>query len=144
MELAKVLRPVFAVAICGVIYIIIILALRIMYKDVKNGDKRRVLKKAFGLEIINSGDNPNLKKGGIVPIRGNLTIGRKEDNMVIINDPYVSSYHAKIYVKNTDYLLEDLGSTNGTLLNEEKLEGKAYLNPGDEIEIGSVLFRVIG
>jgi pSer/pThr/pTyr-binding forkhead associated (FHA) protein len=64
--------------------------------------------------------------------------------MVILNDPYVSSYHAKIYVKNTEYLIEDLGSTNGTLLNDEKLEGKAYLNPGDEVKIGSVLFRVIG
>jgi hypothetical protein len=144
MELAKILRPIFAIAICGIIYIIIILALRIMYKDVKNGDKRRVLKKSLGLEVISSGSNPNLKKGGIVPIRGQLTLGRKEDNMVILNDPYVSSYHAKIYVKNTEYLIEDLGSTNGTLLNDEKLEGKAYLNPGDEVKIGSVLFRVIG
>jgi hypothetical protein len=144
LELAKILRPVFAVAICGIVYIIIILALRIMYKDVKNGDKKRVLKKAFGLEIVSTGNNPNLKKGGIVPIRGDLTLGRKDDNMVVINDPYVSSYHAKIYVKNTDYIIEDLGSTNGTILNEDKIQGRAYINPGDEIKIGSVLFRVIG
>lgn len=144
MELAKILRPVFAFVICGIVYVIIFLALRIMYKDVKNGDKRKVLKKSWGLEVISSGSNSNLKNGGIVPIRGELTLGRKEDNILIINDPYVSAHHIKIYVKNTDYFVEDLGSTNGTLLNGVKLEGKAFLNPGDEIKIGSILFKVIG
>jgi hypothetical protein len=144
MELAKLLRPVFAVVICVVIYGIIFLALRIMYKDVKNGDKRKGFRKSLGLEVISAGSNSSLKKGGIVPIRGELTLGRKEDNILILNDPYVSAHHVKIYVKNTDYLIEDLGSTNGTLLNGMKLEGKTFLNPGDEIKIGSILFKVIG
>jgi hypothetical protein len=144
MGLTKILAPIFGVAIIGIIYVIIIAALRIMYKDVKNGDRRRTLKRSWGLEIVSPGTNSNLKKGGIVPIHGVLTLGRKEDNHLILSDPYVSGYHAKIYAKNTDHFIEDLGSTNGVLLNDKKLEGKAFLNPGDEIRIGSLVFKVIG
>ena len=144
MELAKILRPFFTIAFIAIIYIIIFFALKIMYKDIKNGDRKRVLKKSFGLEVIDSGDNNNLKKGGIVPIRGVLTMGRKDDNTVILTDPYISGHHVKIYTKNTDCYIEDLGSTNGTILNEKKLEGKQYLNLGDEIKIGSSVFKVIG
>jgi pSer/pThr/pTyr-binding forkhead associated (FHA) protein len=144
MELTKILAPIFGVAIVGIIYVIIITALRIMYKDVKNGDNRRALKRSWGLEVISPGTNSNLKKGGIIPIHGVLTMGRKEDNLLILNDPYVSGYHAKIYTKNTDHFIEDLESTNGVLLNDKKLEGKAFLNPGDEIKIGNLVFKVIG
>ena len=144
MDYAKILRPFFAIAFIGIIYFIIILALRIMYKDVKNGDKKKLLKKYWGLEILNAGENQNLKTGAVIPIRRELTIGRKDVNLLILSDPFVSGHHTKIYLKNTDYFIEDLGSTNGTVLNHSKLEGKKYLYVGDEIKIGSAFFRVIG
>lgn len=144
MDISKLLRPIFTAIIIGIIYTIIFLSLRIMYKDVKNGDKRRRIKKTLGLEIISAGQNLNLKKGGVIPINGQLTIGRKNDNLLILTDSYVSSHHVKIFIKNTDYIIEDLGSTNGTLLNEERLEGKTLLSIGDEIKVGSAVFKVIG
>lgn len=143
MDISKLLRPIFTTVIIGIIYLIIFLSLRIMYKDVKNGDRRRRIRKTLGLEIISAGQNSNLKKGGVVPVNGQLTIGRKDDNLLVIIDPYVSSHHVKIFIKNTDYIIEDLGSTNGTLLNGKRLEGKVLLNAGDEIKVGSVLFKVI-
>jgi FOG: FHA domain len=115
-----------------------------MYKDVKNGDKKRRINKKLGLEIMSTGENDTLKAGGIIPLNFELTIGRKNDNLLILTDPYVSGYHVRIYVRNTDYIIEDLGSTNGTLLNDEKLDGSQYLNAGDEIKVGSAVFKVIG
>ena len=57
-----------------------------MYKDVKNGGKRRrpaaAAKGNYGLEILNSGEGKDLKDGSIIPIRSDLTIGRKEDNSI--------------------------------------------------------------
>ena len=144
MDISNFLRPIFTAAIIGIIYIIIFLALRIMYKDVKSGDRKRRTKKSLGLEIVDNGKNSNLKLGGVIPVNGELTLGRKEDNLLILTDPYVSGHHAKIYVKNTDYILEDMGSTNGTLLNNERLEGKEILALGDEIKVGSAVFKVIG
>lgn len=144
MDLSK-LTTIFRFAIIGIIYIIIFLALRIMYKDIKNGGKRKpIKKKSFGLEVIEPGENSNLKEGGIIPVSGELTIGRKNNNHLILEDQFVSGKHARIFLKNTDYMIEDLGSTNGTKLNNKRLEGKVILRVGDEIEIGSALFKVIG
>lgn len=144
MDLAKLLRPVFVVLFIAIIYLIIFMALRIMYKDVKNGDKKKILRKSLGLEILAAGENSGLKKGSIIPIHRLVTLGRKEDNTVILNDPYASGHHAKLYLKNTEYYIEDLNSTNGTLLNDEKVEGKVAIEAGDEISIGSAVFKVIG
>lgn len=145
MDLSK-LSLIFKIIIIGIIYIIIFLALRIMYKDIKSGGKkhRTSNRKSFGLEVVNAGNNSNLRKGGVIPVRGEISIGRKHDNLLVLDDPYASGYHARVYMKNNDCILEDLGSTNGTLLNGDKVNGREYLNAGDEIRIGSTSFKVIG
>jgi pSer/pThr/pTyr-binding forkhead associated (FHA) protein len=117
-----------------------------MYKDIKGGGRKKVTRsnKNFALEILESGENANLKKGGIIPISGEITIGRRDNNLLVLNDKFVSGNHARIFIKNTDFMLEDLESTNGTKVNDERIEGKVILRVGDEIEIGSVLLKVIG
>jgi hypothetical protein len=144
MEIGKILTPVFNAAIIIVIYLIIFYSLRIMYKDMKSGERKKRISRAFGLEVINCGENTDVERGAIIPINREITMGRKSDNQLILNDMYVSGYHVKIYLRNTDYFIEDLGSTNGTFLNDKKLENKEYLNPGDEIQVGSAVFKVIG
>lgn len=146
MDLSK-LSLIFKIVIIGIVYIIIVCSLRIMYKDIKNGGKRARManRKAFGLEVLMAGNNSNLRKGAVIPIRKEITIGRKGDNLLRLEDPYASSHHARVYVKNgKDCIIEDLGSTNGTLLNGEKLSGRKYLNSGDEIKIGNTSFKLIG
>jgi pSer/pThr/pTyr-binding forkhead associated (FHA) protein len=139
------LSVVFRFAIIGLVYIIIFLALRIMYKDIKGGGRKSASKKKpFGLEVMSAGENSNLKKGGVIPIQSELSIGRKNTNDLVLEDHFVSGNHAKVFIKNTDFMIEDLGSTNGTKINGERLEGRAILSAGDEIELGSAVFRVIG
>ena len=135
---------IFKVVIIGIVYIIIFTVLSIIYKDIKNGGKKKASKKSLGLEIMVPGENSNLKKGGVIPIMGALTIGRKEDNRLILNNPYVSGHHARIYLKNGEYTLEDLKSTNGVIVNNKKLEDICLIKPGDEIKIGDSIFKVIG
>ncbi|MFL0247245.1 FHA domain-containing protein [Candidatus Clostridium stratigraminis] len=139
------LTTIFRFIIIGIVYIIIFYALSIMYKDIKSGGKKKTTKKkAFGLEVLDAGENSILKRGGIIPIHGELTIGRRDSNMLVLDDQFVSGNHARIFIKNTDNMIEDLGSTNGTELNEERLEDRVILKVGDEIKIGSALFKVIG
>lgn len=139
------LTTIFRFIIIGIIYIIIFLALKIMYKDIKNEGKRKpAKKKTFGLEILDKGENNELKNGAVIPIKGEITIGRKTTNNLVLDDQYVSGNHARIFLKNTDYIIEDLGSTNGTIVNDKRIEDKAILKVGDEIQIGSALFKVIG
>lgn len=142
MLLAK-LSPIFTLIIIAIVYMIIFTALRIMNKDIKGGTRKRSQKKAAGLEIIEPGNSYNLKRGGVIPLQGQITIGRKEDNTFMLDDPYVSGKHAKIYAKSGDYIIEDLGSTNGTLVNDDQIEGKKYLETGDIIKIGNTVLKFL-
>lgn len=64
-----------------------------------------------------------------------VTIGRKMDNDVVIDNLAVSGHHARVVEENGTYFVEDTGSTNGTFLNETKIE-KQRLQPGDQIRVG--------
>jgi len=140
-EISKIMKY----AIIAIIYIIIIFALRIMYKDIKGGAKKRpVIKKTMGLEVMERGDNLNLRVGAVIPLNDQLTIGRKGDNLLILGDKYVSSQHARIYMKNTNYILQDLRSTNGTIMNNKRVKETVYIKKGDVIKIGTSTFKVIG
>lgn len=71
-----------------------------------------------------------------VPLdREQVTIGRKPDNDVVIDNPAVSGHHAKLSRVQSVFFLEDLGSTNGTFVNEKKID-KRQLKDGDRVTIG--------
>ncbi|MPM87154.1 hypothetical protein SDC9_134248 [bioreactor metagenome] len=135
---------IFNLVIIAIIYFIIIYALKIMYNDTKSVGKKKKKKTVdFGLEVVDKGDNHNLRSGGVIPVNEILTMGRNEDNMVVLEDRYVSSHHLKIYFRNTDYILEDLNSTNGTFINEVRIKNKVTLNKGDKIRVGTSTFKVL-
>ena len=137
---------VFGLIFIVILYVIIYYALKIMYKDVKNGGKRRRPARAngnYGLEIINSGNGRDLKEGSIIPIRSDLSIGRKDSNSIILTDQHVSGNHAKIVVRNNGLFLEDLNSTNGTYLNGKKISSRIKLTNKDEIRIGTAVFKIL-
>jgi pSer/pThr/pTyr-binding forkhead associated (FHA) protein len=78
-----------------------------------------------------------------------ITIGRDSDCDIRIDEAAVSGCHARLDVKPSEFLegqnevfLEDLGSTNGTLVNDENVE-RCRLKPGDVIEIGWNKFKLM-
>jgi len=72
-----------------------------------------------------------------------FSIGRHVDNNVVLDDPEVSGFHARIDKKGVDYILTDLQSTNGTLLNDENIISHRLLH-GDRISIGGHAILFIG
>lgn len=68
-----------------------------------------------------------------------LTIGRTEENSISIDNPTVSGRHCTITLQGDEYILKDLGSTNGTLVNAEEVT-EVILKPNDLIRVGSVEF----
>lgn len=72
-----------------------------------------------------------------------FVLGRGKDCDLRIRDQRASSRHARILFDGTTYSVEDLGSTNGTLLNRQPVE-QAALSPGDVLQIGNSSFRVHG
>ena len=75
-------------------------------------------------------------------LRGGATLGR--GNVEIkLEDPFASSSHARISCQGHIVVIEDLGSTNGTYLNEEPLTGPQPLHAGDQIRIGDSEFSYL-
>ena len=72
---------------------------------------------------------------------GGLSIGRSKDCDVQIEDRYASGVHARVFSRGDRYLVEDMSSTNGTLLNGATLKGEAELLDGDTVQIGDTVFR---
>jgi FHA domain len=73
---------------------------------------------------------------------GGLSIGRSKDADVQISDRYASSIHARLFERSGRYFVEDMNSTNGTLLNGATLKGEAELIDGDTVQIGDTEFRL--
>ena len=83
------------------------------------------------------------KQAGLTMTLGDqIKIGRSADCQLILDDDYVSTRHARIYRSGDGYLVEDLGSTNGTYLNNERLSAPARFTPADTLRIGRTLLTV--
>ena len=67
-------------------------------------------------------------------------LGRGDQAEIKLEDPFASSRHARVVRQGGVMVLEDLGSTNGTYLNEEVLGGPTPLHPGDRVRIGDSEF----
>ena len=84
--------------------------------------------------------------GGLEPgerfdLIGGLSIGRSGESDVRIEDRYASGLHARIFSREGRTYIEDMRSTNGTLLNDAELKGEAELIDGDVVRIGDTEFR---
>jgi hypothetical protein len=83
---------------------------------------------------------PGHDPGMIYDLDGSLVLGRGDRAEIRLEDPFASSSHARVYEQAGVLVLEDLGSTNGTYLNEELLDGPRPLHPGDHVRIGDSEF----
>ena len=80
-------------------------------------------------------------KGKRFSLKGTtLTLGRTPENNIAVDDSTVSSGHARLVSKGGDWQLEDIGSTNGTFVNDEKISSRRLKN-GDLVRLGKVVFR---
>lgn len=79
------------------------------------------------------------------PVDGELILGREHGSAdLVIPDPGVSRRHARVLPDNGTLILEDLGSSNGTYLNGERISGPVEVAAGDEVQLGDTVIGVGG
>ena len=81
-------------------------------------------------------------KGVRVPLDSVVTIGRSAEADITIADSFVSSRHARVAPSAGGPILEDLGSTNGTVVNGARISGPTTLRKGDKVTLGDVVLKV--
>ncbi len=104
--------------------------------EVKNRRRRH---SPLALEFI----EPKERNGERVDVETGVIIGRSGECDLALQDSYLSSRHARVANDEGDLSIEDLGSTNGTYVNQELVRGRVHLERGDVVQVGGVLFEVV-
>lgn len=88
------------------------------------------------------GSLQKLSDGELLPLLPLTRIGRAPSNAIVVDDGFTSSEHALITLRGQRWWLEDLGSRNGTLLNDLLLTEPVVISTGDIVTIGQTQFKV--
>ena len=140
----------------AVLYIFVLWAIRAVYVELRPGTARRTpreraqapspapppsrkAKKAPTRAAVVEGTS---YKGKTFSLNDELTIGRAPDCTLVLDDSYVSQKHARIYARGDGFIVEDLGSTNGTYLNRQRVTSPAELRRGDRVKIGKTVLEM--
>jgi hypothetical protein len=145
----------------AVLYLFLLWVSRSALKDLRNPPRRAVPTVATDVATDATGLHPASQAGGranafdprlIVErapghtpgmeydVGGGAVMGRGDQAEIRLEDPFASSRHAKLTPQGGIVVIEDLGSTNGTYLNEELLSGPQPLHQGDRVRIGDSEF----
>lgn len=108
-------------------------------RDAPSPSAVRRKNRRFAFEFI----EPDLRFGERVELPGHLDIGRSPASGLVLDDAYVSSKHASVDYEREGLVLSDLGSTNGTYVNEQPIDGPTRLKRGDVVQIGGFVFEVV-
>ena len=99
---------------------------------------RRAKKAPRKLSVI-EGDS---LRGKSFDLSDELIIGRADRCHLVLDDTYVSQVHARVFSKGEAFMVEDMGSTNGTYLNKRRLTAPAELQRGDRVKIGKTILEM--
>lgn len=117
----------------GLSYFFFFLVLVLVYLDLRKAGKK--MEAWLELEPEDPKENPQKFN-----LEGEVVIGRSQEADIFLSDRRVSSRHARIYLKDDHFFLEDLGSTNGTFVNGLPIKAPYRLEIGDKIAIGPYVF----
>ena len=82
-------------------------------------------------------------RGRTYPLTEELTLGRAAGCQVPIEDSYASQVHARIFHRDGNWYVEDLGSTNGTYLNRRRVAGPVVFKRRDRLQIGNTVLEMV-
>ena len=81
-------------------------------------------------------------RGLHIDILGPVVVGRSPSSDIVIDEPFVSATHARFSLQGPALVLEDLQSTNGTMVNGHIIAQPVTLRDGDEVQIGDTILKV--
>lgn len=89
--------------------------------------------------VVHAGEG---SKASTVRLRGPTDVGRAPSCAITLEDTYVSQQHARFFSKDGGWYVEDLGSTNGTYLNDHRVIQPAEVHAGDVVRLGKTVLEL--
>jgi hypothetical protein len=140
----------FAVVLWGIriaflvlLYLFLIRAFRALHRALAD-ERLAMTARQIGIAalVVTRSHSGGPRVGARLPLRAVSSVGRDAGNDVVLNDEASSAKHAIVTFADGEWWLEDAGSTNGTLLNGSRIQGKERLRYGDELAVGRIALRL--
>jgi hypothetical protein len=134
----------FRVVTTIILYTFLGLAFYVIWRDLKQAERQAAteLPASYQLRVVSPANDQSLVAGETIPLYPVTFLGRDPDNTIVLTDPSASGRHACLSRENGVWWLEDLGSRNGTILNDLPLTRPTPLTDNDLIGIGNLRFRL--
>ena len=142
-DLLLVSKYVFIGLIYLVLFAIVIAVAREMRQRVEKAVQAPVTAPGR-VKIIESGSDPRLQPGHVLLLGSETTIGADDENEIVLGDDFVSGRHACLRWDGVNWLLKDLGSTNGTFVNGQRCspQKEQRVPVGATLQIGDVVLQL--
>jgi len=137
------LRLIFIVIIYFFLYQIARLTTRELLILAKTGESATPVRRSGARLVLIDPSETLLKSGTGFPLESSTLVGRRSGCTVVLDDPSVSAEHAELERTGDGWLLHDLGSTNGTFVNDEEVAGTHGIADGDIVQFGRVTMRLM-
>ena len=139
----EILAGIVKYAFVFIVYMFILSIVRLIYLDIADA-KRRESTSGSGLaylKLVNLRRNLSFKMHESYSIKELALIGRNKRCHIYIDDPYMSKNHAKIFLRDGVFYIQDLDSTNGSFLNGRRLpDHPVRLKDSDKLSFGNISF----
>lgn len=132
----------------GLVYLVLVMILMAVRREMGQRTRSAPAEAAFSpgkLRVIRAGSDTKLKAGTLIDMKPSTTLGSQGDNDLVLRDRYISGHHAQLRWDGVAWWIEDLGSRNGTQVNQERLqprEAQRLLN-GAVISVGDMTFELV-
>lgn len=142
LKLYDLMAIIFKYIFVIIIYYFIYNIIKMIYLDISTTNTMNYTSNTY-LKLINRKESLPFKIHEHYYIGDETTLGRTEDNDIVINDKFISKNHMRIIKEDGVYYIEDLNSANGTLLNGEPINEAIELKDKDLIDIGRIEFLFV-
>ena len=131
---------ILRLAFLAAVFLFLYGVLRALVRDLRRAEREQ--RSELGRLVVVASDDGTPPPGAVFPLDVVTTIGRAASNAVVVDDQFASNEHAMLTFRGRSWHLEDLGSTNGTYVQGERIEAPVALVFGDEFTIGRTRLRL--
>ena len=131
-------------ALLGLIYLVLFFVVIVVLREMRQ-HVRKAGRAPGRLRVVKGGSDGRLQPGRVLTLQSPATIGAHGESEIVLNDKLVSGHHARLRRDGTQWLIEDLGSTNGTFVDGQRCTPhREHIVPaGATLEIGDVVLQLL-
>ncbi len=132
------------VALIALLYLFLIVVVVIVARDLRGADRAVEARTSrYGYLVVVYGGEAELLPGDRIPLRPVTSLGRGMTNTVVLADPSISTEHALLTWRGEHWWSEDLGSTNGTYVDGERVTAPTVVHDNSLIQVGRVQLKLV-